>query len=175
MEAKIREAEFKDLERINEIYNYYVFQSTCTYQTEAEPIASRKEWFQNRNGKHPVMVAEIDNRILGWGAISRFKERKAYENTGEVSVYVDHEWLHKGLGKAILSSLIEKALEADLHTLMAVISADQIPSIKLHEKFGFKTVAHLKEVGYKFGEWLDVVYMQYMVMKGEGEDEHKTA
>ncbi len=163
MEIKIRKAETNDLERINEIYNYYVLESTCTYQTEPEPIESRKKWFNNHNERHPVIVVENNGRILGWGAISRFKERKAYENTGEVSIYIDHEWLHRGLGQIILSWLIEQAGKVGLHTLMAVISADQIPSIKLHEKYGFKTVAHLKEVGYKFGAWLDVVYMQYMV------------
>ena len=163
MEIKIRKAETDDLERINEIYNYYVLESTCTYQTEPEPIESRKKWFNNHNEKHPVIVAGIDNRILGWGAISRFKERKAYENTGEISVYIDHEWLHRGLGQAILSRLIEQAGNVGLHALMGVISADQTPSIKLHEKYGFETVGRLKEVGYKFGAWLDVVYMQYMI------------
>ena len=163
MEINIRKAETNDLERINEIYNYYVFESTCTYQTEPEPIESRKKWFNNHHEKHPVIIAEIDNRILGWGAISQFKDRMAYENTGEISVYVDHEWLHRGLGQAILSRLIEKAGKSGLHTLMAVISADQTPSIKLHEKYGFDTVGRLKEVGNKFGAWLDVVYMQYMV------------
>ena len=163
METTIRKAGTNDLERINEIYNYYVLESTCTYQTEPEPIESRKEWFNNHNEKHPVIVVENNGRILGWGAISRFKERKAYEHTGEISVYVDKEWLHRGLGKVLLTHLIEQAGSVGLHSLMAVISADQIPSIRLHEKYGFKTVAHLKEVGFKFGEWLDVVYMQYMV------------
>ena len=165
MEIKIRNAEIDDLERINEIYNYYVLESTCTYQTEPESIESRKKWFNDRNEKHPVIVAESDDRIIGWGAISRFKERKAYENTGEISVYVDQEWLGRGIGKRVLAYLIEQAGIAGLHTLMAIISADQIPSIKLHEKYGFKTVAHLKEVGYKFRAWLDVIYMQYMVME----------
>lgn len=168
MEIKIRNAEINDLERINEIYNYYVLESTCTYQTEPEPIESRKEWFNNQDRKHPRIVAEIDNRILGWGAIARFKERKAYEHTGEISVYVDHERLHQGVGKVMLSWLIEQAGKVGVHSLMAVISADQTPSIKLHEKYGFKTVGHLKEVGNKFGEWLDVVYMQRMVMKNGG-------
>lgn len=175
MEIKIRKAGIKDLDRINEIYNYYVLESTCTYQTEPEPIESRKNWFINRNQKHPVIVIENNDKILGWGAISGFKERKAYENTGEVSVYVDHEWLHRGFGREILSRLIEEAGKIELHTLMAVISADQIPSIMLHEKYGFKTVGRLKEAGFKFGEWLDVVYMQYMVMKQGGEDECKKA
>lgn len=171
MEIKIRKAEAGDLERINEIYNYYILNSTCTYQTEPEPIESRMNWFMNRNGKHPVLVAEVNSRVLGWGAISRFKERAAYENTGEVSVYIDSNWLHRGLGRAILIDLTGQAETSGLHTLMAVISADQTPSIKLHEKFGFKTVGRLKEAGYKFGKWLDVVYMQYMVKKGEGNNE----
>jgi phosphinothricin acetyltransferase len=165
MKIIIRNGAFEDLARINEIYNYYVLESTCTYQTMEESIEARQAWFKDREEKHPVIVAEIDEKVLGWGAISRFKERTAYEHTGEVSVYVDHGWLHCGLGKTILASLIEKAGKAGLHSLMAIISADQIPSVKLHEKYGFKTVAHLKEVGYKFGAWLDVVYMQYMVKK----------
>ena len=163
MNIEIRLASSADLTRINDIYNYYVKNATCTFQIDEETIASRIKWFENRNGKYPVTVAVDKNKVLGWGAISRFKERAAYAPTGEISVYVDHRAHHQGIGEKLLVDLLERAKALGFHTLMSIISADQAPSIKLHEKYGFKVVADLKEVGYKFGKRLDVIYMQYMI------------
>ncbi len=163
MKIKIRPAGVEDLERINEIYNYYVVNSTCTYQRDPVSMEERVKWFQSRNERHPVVVAQDSNQILGWGSISPFKERSAYENTGEVAVYVDHGFHRCGIGTEILKSLLLYAEKSGLHTLIAVISADQEPSLKLHEKLGFKISGRLTEVGYKFDKWIDVVYMQYIV------------
>ena len=163
MEVEIRPATLDDLDPINEIYNFYVRESTCTYQTEPEPLQSRIEWFQNREPKHPVVVADDNSQVVGWGAISPFKTRSAYQNTGEVSFYVDHSFLHRGIGTAILEALLAHAKKASLHTLIACISAEQEPSIRLCEKLGFKISGRFAEVGCKFDTWLDAVYLQYMV------------
>ena len=163
MTMEIRNASSADLTRINDIYNYYVKNSTCTFQIDEETMASRIKWFENRDDHYPVTVAVEKNRILGWGAISRFKAREAYANTGEISVYVDASVHRQGIGEKLLTDLLKRSGALNFHTLISIIAADQVPSIKLHEKHKFKTVAELKEVGYKFGQWLDVVYMQYMV------------
>ncbi|OGL43414.1 MAG: hypothetical protein A2161_05825, partial [Candidatus Schekmanbacteria bacterium RBG_13_48_7] len=162
-EIKVKPACRHDLERINDIYNHYVVESTCTYQVDPESIETRTEWFQSRSEKHPVLVAHDLDQVVGWGAISAFKARTAYKNTGEISVYVDHRFLRQGIGIKILEALLAHARKSGLHTLLAAISADQESSIKIHEKLGFKHAGRLAEAGYKFDKWLDVVYMQYLI------------
>lgn len=160
----IRLATVDDLSSINDIYNYYVPRSTCTYQLEPETIEARREWFaEHAPEKYPVLVAEIDGTIAGWGSLSKFRERAAYAPTVEASVYIHHEMHRRGLGKLLLVELIERARAAGFHSIIGGASADQAASIALQEALGFRRVAHLVEVGYKFGQRLDVVYLQLML------------
>jgi L-amino acid N-acyltransferase len=160
----IRLATATDLPAINDIYNYYVARSTCTYQLEPEPQASREAWFQHHSpDKYPVTVAESDGQILGWGSLSKFRDRAAYDGTVEASVYIHHDHHRRGLGRALLLDLIERARVAGFHTLIGGCSADQSASLALQESLGFARVAHFKEVGYKFGQWLDVIFLQLML------------
>lgn len=163
----IRLATASDLDAINAIYNHYVLNSTCTYQTHPSTAQERAAWFEVHGEKHPVTVFEKDGEVVGWGSLSRFHPRAAYGRTVENSVYVRHDMLHMGIGRAMLADLIERARGLGHHTIVALISADQTASVELHRKFGFAEVAHLKEVGYKFGRWLDVTYMQLMLNSGD--------
>jgi L-amino acid N-acyltransferase len=159
----IREAVEKDLGAINDIYNHYVLNSTCTYQTEPSTLEEREKWFFEHKNPHVVTAAEIDGRVVGWGSLSRFHPRAAYGKTAENSVYIHPEWQRKGIGLALMKDLIERAKNAKFHTIIALISADQTPSIKLHEKLGFASAGEIREVGNKFGRWLNVAYMQLML------------
>lgn len=159
----IRLATVADLDRINEIYNHYVLHSTCTYQTEPEPIEGRRKWFEAHGERHPVTVAEEDGRIVGWGSLSRFHARAAYGRTVENSVYVDPALHRRGIGRLLLVDLIERAQRLGHHTIVALIDADQLPSIAIHEKLGFEPAGRLKEVGYKFNRWLHVIHMQKLL------------
>jgi L-amino acid N-acyltransferase YncA len=159
----IRVAREDDLPAINDIYNYYVLNSTCTYQEEPEEIESRREWFARHGAKHPVTVAEVDGRVAGWGALSAFHARSAYRFTVENSVYVHHEFHRRGIGGAILKDLIERARTIGHHAIIAGIDADQPASVALHTKFGFQKVGDLKQVGFKFGRWLGVIYMELLL------------
>lgn len=159
----IRIATVADLAAINDIYNFYVLHSTTTYQVEPETIDDRHRWFAARGPQHPVIVAERDERIVGWGSLSRYHARAAYARTVENSVYVHHEHQRTGVGSAILADLIERASILGHHTIIAGIDADQAASIALHARFEFVRVGHMKEVGRKFERWLDVVYMQRML------------
>ena len=162
--TRIRLATAADLPAINDIYNHYVLHCTCTYQTEPEALTDREAWYRDHSpDKYPVIVAEIDGRVVGWGSLSKFRPRAAYAPTAEPSVYIDHEFLGRGLGRVLLVDLIERAKAAGFHSLIGGSSADQPASIVLQERLGFQRVAHLKEVGYKFGQWLDVVYLQLML------------
>jgi L-amino acid N-acyltransferase len=158
----IRLATSADLEAINAIYNHYVLHSTCTYQEDPEPIEGRRVWFEKHGPCYPVTVAEADGQVVGWGALSPFHARSAYRFTVENSVYVRQGWHRRGAGSALLADLLQRARDIGHHTVIALIDSEQPGSIALHAGLGFKEVAHLKQAGFKFGRWGDVIYMQWM-------------
>ncbi len=163
MNPAIRLATPADLAAINDIYNHYVLTSTCTYQLEPETMEDRRKWFANHGEKHPVTVAEVDGKVIGWGSISRFHARAAYANTVENSLYVHPDHRRQKIGTTLLADQIDRARKIGHHTILAIIDADQPGSIGLHERFGFNRAAHLKQLGFKFNRWLDVVYMQLLL------------
>jgi phosphinothricin acetyltransferase len=159
----LRPAKREDLPAINAIYNHYVLSSTCTYQTIPSTEEDRLKWFDAHGDQHPVIVAEKDGLIVGWGSLSRLHERQAFAYSVEDSVYLHHEWQGRGIGSLILQELLRLAEQIGYHTVLGAISGDQSASIALHEKFGFIQTSKLREVGYKFDRWLDVVWVQKML------------
>ena len=159
----LRDARAHDLEAINAIYNYYVEHSTCTYQETPESIEGRREWFARHGSLHPVIVAEIDGRVAGWGSLSAYHSRCAYRYTVEDSVYVAQPFQGRGIGSAILGNLIERGRVIGHHAVIAAIDADQPASIALHARFGFELVGRFHQVGFKFDRWLDVAYMELLL------------
>nr|ACO70893.1 putative acetyltransferase [uncultured Verrucomicrobiota bacterium] len=159
----IRLATEADLAAINAIYNHYVEHSTCTYQLAPESEAARLAWFYRHGAAHPVTVAEAAGEVLGWASLNVFNPREAYARTVENSVYIHHEHHRRGLGRAMLADLIARARALDHHTIIAGISAEQTASIRLHLGFGFEEIGRLRQVGFKHGQWLDVVSMQLML------------
>jgi L-amino acid N-acyltransferase len=160
MSGHIRAATESDLAAINDIYNHYVLHSTCTYQEEPEPLEGRRRWFSQHGGKHPVIVAEADRQVVGWGSLSAYHPRSAYRHTVENSVYVHHQQHRRGIGSLLLQELIARARSLGHRAIIAGIDGEQTASIALHTKFHFERVGHLKQVGFKFGRWLDVIYME---------------
>jgi len=159
----IRDATPADLPAINDIYNYYVGRSTCTFAEQPETLTDRRAWFEAHGPTLPVIVAESAGEVIAWASLSTFNRRCAYRTTVESSLYVRHDRHRRGVGLHLMEELIRRAGQLGHHTIIAGISADQSASIALHEKLGFEKVAHLREVGYKFGRWLDVIYMQRMI------------
>jgi len=151
------------LAAINDIYNHYVLHSTCTYQTELSTLEERSQWFTEHGTPWVVTVVEVEGKVVGWGALSRFHLRAGYGKTAENSVYLHPDWQGQGLGTAVLKDLVARAKMNELHTIVALISADQAPSLKLHEKIGFVRAGEIKEVGNKFGRWLNVTHLQLML------------
>ncbi len=161
---RIRVATIADLPAINDIYNHYVLHSTCTYQEVPETIEARRAWFERHGSSHPVTVAvDAAGVVLGWASLSAYHPRSAYRFTVENSVYLRHDVRGRGLGRALLADIVARARALGHHTIIGLIDADQPASIALHSKAGFIEVGRMKQVGYKFGKWLDVVYMQLMV------------
>jgi L-amino acid N-acyltransferase len=163
MQVLLRDAKGSDISAINDIYNYYVMSSTCTAQTEPETTEGRGQWLSEHSGKYSAIVAESEGQVVGWGSLSKYHRRFAYWPTVEDSVYVRQDMLHRGIGKLILEALIRKARDNGFHSVMGVISSEQSASIRLHERFGFIEVGHLREVELKFDRWLDVTFMQLML------------
>lgn len=164
MSPALRPATSEDLAAINAIYNYYVLTSTATYQTHPETEEARLAWFTLRDpAKHPVMVVEMENRIAAWGSLSPFGKREAFAGTVENSIYVHPECQRRGLGKMLLREQMAQAAYAGHHTIVAAISGEQAASIALHASHGFTEAGRLREAGWKFGKWLDLVYLQKML------------
>jgi phosphinothricin acetyltransferase len=160
---QIRPAIPSDAPAINEIYNYYVAHSTCTYQEEAETLDGRIAWINRHGPMHPVLVAETNGNVVGWVSISPFHARSAFRFTVENAVYVHPDHLHKGIGRQLMNELLAASKLAGHHCMIAVIDSSQHASIALHRSLGFVESGKLREVGLKFGRRLDLVYLQKML------------
>lgn len=159
----MRRASRRDLPAINAIYNHYVLNSTCTYQTELSTMKERRAWFDAHKRRHPVLVVEEDGEVIGWASLSAFHPRAGYRHSVENSIYVRNDHLRRGLGSMLLKELIRLARALRHRTVIALISADQRGSLRLHRKFGFVDAGRLRSVGNKFDRWLDVAYLQLLL------------
>jgi L-amino acid N-acyltransferase YncA len=159
----IREARDTDLPEIDRIYDHYVRATTSTFQVEPAGLAAREAWFSSHGERWPVLVATLGVTIVGWGSLSAYNTREGYRLTVEDSVYVDAAARGQGVGKALLGELLDRGRALGHHTVLAIISGDQLPSVRLHERFGFVEVGRMRELGWKFGLWLDVIVMQKML------------
>lgn len=160
---RLRPAQAADLPAINRIFNHAVEHSTAVFCMQPMSEAQRQAWFKAHGESHPVLVAEYRDRVVAWGALSPYSSRDGYRFTVEDSIYVDPEHRGQGLGKLLLGSLLEAAARRGHHTVIALIAAENTVSIHLHRRFGFAEVGRLREVGYKFGRWLDVIIMQRLL------------
>ena len=172
--TSVRAATEKDLTAILEIYNESVIHSTATFDTEPRTPEKQRAWFFAHKKNHPVLVAEENGVVIGWASFSPWSDRCAYDTTVEVSVYIQKEFRDKGLGNTLLRTLVEAGRSLEIHTVLSRISEGNDASIHLHEKYGFKTIGVMKEVGFKFGRFLDVHMMQ-LLYKKEASHEHARA
>ncbi len=160
----IRKATEKDLESILEIVNYNILNTTSIYDYEPRTLAQQKEIFDEKTKSgFPLIVIQIDNEIAGFGTYGTFRFKEGYKFTVEHSVYVSINHQGKGLGKLLLAELIELAKKQKLHTMIAVIDAENQNSVEFHKQFGFETVGVIKESAFKFNKWLDTVFMQLIL------------
>ena len=162
-EIVIRRAVLGDLEVITEIHNEAITTTTATFDTEPKTSAERLSWFQAHGEKHPILVAELDGKVLGWACLSPWSDRAAYADTAETSFYVKSEHRGQGIGRGLKAAVIEEARRLGFHTLIARVAEGSRESTHLNESFGFTHVGTLKEVGRKFGRRLDVHILQKML------------
>jgi phosphinothricin acetyltransferase len=160
----IRPAIDEDLPAMLEIYNHIIANTTAVWHYEPHTLEMRREWFnQRKQDGFPVFVAVETGKLLGFSSIGSFRPWPGYSRTVENSVYVAADSRGKGVAKALMPPLIEAAKELKLHAIVAGIDADNKASIALHEQFGFVEVAHFKEVGWKFGRWLDLKFLELII------------
>ena len=164
MKIAIRPYQTQDTQAILDIINYNILHSTALYDYNIRTYEQQKAILDDKLAKNfPVIVAEADGQVVGFGMYSEFRFREAYKFTVEHSVYVANDYHGKGTGNLLLAELITLAKAQKLHTMIAVIDAENQGSVLFHEKFGFKTVGIIKESGYKFNRWLHSVFMQLIL------------
>lgn len=164
---RIRPATIEDVPAITAIYNHAVLTSTVSFDLEPKSAEDREQWLTRREPQHPVLVADDDGRVAGWGALSRFAERPAWNATAEISVYVDEAYRRQGLGRALSLGLLEIAPRLGLHAILARICTENLGSITMVRSLGFAEAGTVHEVGRKFDRWLDVVTWEYLISKDE--------
>ena len=160
----VRRAGRADCPGILAIYNDAVLNTTASYDYEPRTLAHREAWFDaHERDQLAIFVAETaTGEIIGWSALNKFHDRVGYRFTCENSIYVAAPWRGQGVGRQLLAPLVSAAQERGVRALIACIDAENEESIRLHTRFGFERVGLFKQVGFKFGRWLDVAYLQLL-------------
>jgi phosphinothricin acetyltransferase len=165
----IRNASEADLQAILDIYNEAILNTTAVYSEEPNTLQMRREWFLERvNNNFPVLIADVNGQVAGFSSFGPFRNRPGYRYTVETSVYVEKSFRGRGISRILVQRLIERAQQLNIHAIIAGITADNTISINLHRSLGFTEVAVFKEVGYKFGRWLDLKFFELLLNNTPG-------
>lgn len=167
-EGAIRDACEADLPAVRAIFNHWIEHSTASFRTAPDTEAQTRAWFSGRSPAHPVLVAEAGGEVLGWASLNPHKPTGGYRHTVELSVYLRDDARGRGLGKRLVGELLERARAAGHHAVLGGVCTEQTASMRLHESLGFVKVAHFREVGFKFGRWLDVAYFEKLIAPPPG-------
>jgi L-amino acid N-acyltransferase YncA len=159
----LRLATVEDAEAIRSIYNVEVTTSTVTFDLEPRTLEVQRDWLAARSGAHSAIVAVEGGAVIGFASLSPWKERPAYRTSVEDSVYVHRDHQGKGVGRVLLAHLLEVANQSGFHAVFGRIVGGHEASIGLHLGLGFEVVGTEREVGRKFGKWLDVVVVEKLL------------
>jgi phosphinothricin acetyltransferase len=162
--VSLRAAEVRDAEAIAEIYNHEVENTSATFDLVPRTIEAQRDWIAARTGAFAAIVAEDSVvGVIGFAALSTYRDRAGYRTTVENSVYVHRDHQRRGVGRLLLSALLDVARTTGFHTVIARIDSQGLGSIALHKSLGFVEVGVERQIGRKFGRWLDSVIMQRML------------
>lgn len=162
----LRPAQIGDLPRLTEIYNHYVIHSPATFDLEPKTLDQRREWFAQfaTTGRHRLLVAEVaesvPDSILGYAGTMRWRPKPAYDTTVETTIYCAPESVGKGIGAKLYAALFETLADENIHRFVAGYVPPNPASAVLHERLGFRPVGTFSEVGYKFGQYWDVCWLE---------------
>lgn len=163
MVLKIRDARVEDAAATLRIYNHEVLEGVATLDIETRTLAEQRRWIEDRLGGRSVVVAETNRQLVGFAALSTFRDRGAYSTTVENSIYVATSARQRGIGRALLNELISQARALGYHCMIARIVGDNHSSLALHRSLGYSLVGIERQVARKFGRWLDVTEMQLIL------------
>ena len=165
MDGFIREVRPDDAPAIAHIYNRYVLETTVSFEFEPLSVEEMRQRIEDIASTHPYFVYESDGNVCGYCCAHQWRERKGYRHTMETTLYVADGYHHKGIGSLLLARLIEACRAKGYRALIACITGENETSIAIHSKFGFKQVSLFRQVGRKFGRWLDVVDMELLLQE----------
>lgn len=161
---KTRIATISDLPHIVYIINHSITTSTSDYRYDIIDITNLQSWYEERTkNNEPVLVATIDDRVVGYATYCQFRKRIGFQYSVEHSIYCHPDYQGQGIGSLLMKELILFAKKQNMHTIIACIDSKNTNSIVFHKKIGFQFVGQMKEIGYKFGEFLDMTLMQLML------------
>ncbi|MEO8189564.1 MAG: N-acetyltransferase family protein [Acidobacteriota bacterium] len=159
--VEIRPAAIADAGAFARIYNFYVGETTVTFEEEPVADADMADRLEEvRNAALPWLAAEQGGRVVGYACATKWKARHGYRFSAEVSVYLDHDRGGRGVRSLLYARLLEILQAQGYHAVMGGVALPNEASVALHEKFGFQKVAHFRENGFKFGQWIDVAYWE---------------
>jgi len=159
-EITVRPVTLDDAPAICAIYNQGIKDRIATLETELRTPEERRRWLAARGPRHPVIVAEADGAVVGWGSLNAFNPRRAYDFVADFSVYVERGWRGKGVGSRLLARLTELARQLGYHKLVLSAFPWNEGGIALYRKFGFRTVGIYEEQGKLDGRWVDTIIME---------------
>ena len=159
----IRRAELADVPAIADIYNEAILTTVATFDTEVKTVADREQWFRSHDEQHPILVAILNDKIVGWASLTEWSDRRAYDGTAEASFYVHSAFRYQGIGRKLLEEIIAEARRVKLHTLLGRVAEGSDESMHLSYGAGFVLVGTMKQVGRKFDRLLDVHLLQLLL------------
>lgn len=157
---QIRAARREDAFKIREIYAPYVEKTIVTFDYEVPTVEEMENRIIQTLKTYPYLVAVIDDEVVGYAYASSFKGRRAYDWACELSIYVDENMKHHGIGKELYEKLLEYLRKMNIKSVYACIGYPNEASERFHESFGFQTIGHFSKCGYKFHEWIDMIWME---------------
>ena len=161
--ALFRDAHAEDVPHILEIFNDAVLNTTATFELNPQTLEQRMKWFSNHGGRFPLIVAELQDKIIGYCSLSSFRGSSGYATTAESSVYVHKDFRKRGIASALMNEIVDRARQLEYHAIVACIAGENDSSVRFHERFGFKFSGRLKEVGLKFGRWQDDAFYVLLI------------
>jgi phosphinothricin acetyltransferase len=170
--VSIRHAVEADLDAIQRVYNHAILTTTATWDEEPWLWERRVAWWSAHDDpREPILVAEVDGQVTGFACLTRMSDKSGWRFTREDTVYIDESWRGRGIGRALLTSLLDEARRTGVHVVVASITSENDVSLKLHESLGFEVMGTMREAGFKFGRRLDTCYLQLLLEDVRPEDQ----
>ena len=156
----LRMAREDDAAAICAIYNLGIEDRVATLETELRTPEERRQWMAARGPRHPVIVAVVDEVVVGWGSLNQYNPRAAYQHVADFSVYVERGWRGRRVGRRLLEALVEAARDSGYHKMMLSAFPTNESGVALYERLGFTTVGICREMGWLDGRWVDTIIME---------------